>query len=51
MVYDFLASTCGREFVSQLPETSYHKPREVQTLNPSYDDPGLMGYAHTVSYG
>jgi hypothetical protein len=27
MVYDFLANWCGRQFVEQLPEASYHKAR------------------------
>ena len=44
MVYDFLASTCGRQFVATLPETSYHRSPEFLPINPQYEDPRFMGY-------
>ena len=42
MLYDCLATICGRQFVVSLPETSYHKG-PGQPI-PPYEDPSAMGY-------
>ncbi|KAJ3530808.1 hypothetical protein NM688_g7659 [Phlebia brevispora] len=42
MVYDFLASTCGRQFVESLPESSYHKG-DIQPVE-TFENPVIMGF-------
>ena len=44
MVYDFLAATCGKQFVTSLPESSYHKAG-VQEFSTPYDDLRFQGYS------
>ena len=49
MIYDLLLSTCGREFVESLPETSYHRPPRYQPFQASYNEQQVMGYTLVAS--